>query len=282
MTPSEPSQANRAKSKRRNEHGGTARLTSTAKHPPMLLVPVATSLLLLACGSNQAPHEAPRQPDPQNQKHEQAGSAHAHDEHHGHRGHAGPIGHRFEKANEWTSVFDDPQRDAWQKPEEVVALLRLSPGNSVADIGAGTGYFLPHLSRAVGREGIVFGVDIEQDMVRHMRERAEKEGLANVQALQAKPDAPMLAPASVDRILIVNTWHHIPNRADYTRKLSEALRPAGAVYIVDYTLDSPHGPPKEHRLPPQRVVEELEMGGLKASVIEESLPQQYVVVGHKL
>lgn len=198
--------------------------------------------------------------------------------HGGHGGHGGPLVHRFEKAEEWAKQFDDPARDAWQKPTEVVAAMTISPGMTVADIGAGTGYFEPHLSRAVGPTGKVLAVDIEPDMVRYLRERAAKEKLVNVTAVQATPGETGLAPESVDRILVVDTWHHIPDRAAYAQKLRAALRPGGLVIIVDFTLEATKGPPKEHRLAPEKVIAELDAGGLSGKAIDESLPEQYIVV----
>jgi ubiquinone/menaquinone biosynthesis C-methylase UbiE len=163
----------------------------------------------------------------------------------------------------------------------VVSLMALSEGHVVADIGAGTGYFLPHLAGAVGKSGTVLGLDVEPDMVRYMGERAAKEGWDNVKARKAQPDDPSIEGGSVDRILIVNTWHHIPDRAAYARKLLLALKPGGAVFVVDYTMDSPHGPPRDHRLPADRVIDELSRGGFNASLSEEDLPYQYVVIGRK-
>lgn len=186
--------------------------------------------------------------------------------------------HRFEGAEEWSKVFDDPERDAWQHPDEVVALLDVKPGSTVADLGAGTGYFLKRLSEAVGPSGKVLGLDVEPDMVRFMTERAAKEHLANAEARAVAPDDPQLAPASVDRILIVDTWHHLGERAAYAKKLAAALKPGGRVMVVDFTVESERGPPKEHRLAPEVVMSELEAGGLKASLAEETLPDQYVVI----
>lgn len=187
--------------------------------------------------------------------------------------------HRFEHAEDWAKRFDDPSRDAWQKPAEVVALLDLQPGMSVADLGAGTGYFLRHLSGATGGSGRVFALDVEADMIRYMTERAEREQLANVEARQVPFDDPALEPSSVDRILIVDTWHHIGDRANYSKKLAAALKPGGGVFIVDFTMETEKGPPKPHRLTPEQVIAELEAGGLVAKVVEESLPDQYVVAG---
>lgn len=246
----------------------------------------SVALAAAACGRTEqrthtpTPSESPASSAQADRSDHAHAHAKGHDHEHGGHQH-GPLGHRFEDAEKWVAVFDDPERDAWQKPDEVVRLMDLHPGHTVADVGAGTGYFLPHLSRAVGAGGNVIGIDIEPDMVRHMRERASREGLANVRARRAQPDNAGLPPASADRILIVNTWHHIPSRPSYARRLADALRNDGAVFVVDYTLESPHGPPKDHRLAPEQVVRELEQGGLRASLAQESLPRQYVVVGRK-
>ncbi|MFW5738991.1 MAG: class I SAM-dependent methyltransferase [Myxococcota bacterium] len=247
------------------------------------------TLLVVACGrtdkasQTSGPKEAETAAAPQGEADSKDTEGEHHGAHgHGHGHHGGePIGHRFENAEDWVAVFDDPERASWQKPEHVVSLMGLHPGHTVADIGAGTGYFLSYLARAVGPGGKVVGIDIEPDMVRHMRERAEREGWKHVRARRGSPNDPGLNPASMDRILIVNTWHHIPDRSAYARKLASALRPRGQVFVVDYTLDSPHGPPKDHRLAPERVMEELEAGGFDARLVEEELPRQYVVAGAK-
>lgn len=189
--------------------------------------------------------------------------------------------HRFEHAEDWAKDFDDPARDAWQKPAEVTALLALQPGMTVADVGAGTGYFLSYLSKGVAATGHVLALDIEPDMVRYMTDRAAKQGLANVTARVCQGDDPGLPDASVDRILIVDTWHHIPGRGAYSKRLAAALKPGGFVAIVDFTAEASHGPPKEHRLDPALVMRELGEGGLSASLAPETLPDQYVVIGRK-
>jgi ubiquinone/menaquinone biosynthesis C-methylase UbiE len=195
--------------------------------------------------------------------------------------HRGAIGHRFDDAERWAKQFDDPARDAWQKPEHVVDLLEIARGMVVADIGAGTGYFLPHLSTAVGPEGTVLALDIEPDMVRYMEERVLREGLDNVVVRRVEPGDPGLAAAGIDRILIVDTWHHIARREAYAAKLAAALAPGGRVAIVDFTQETPRGPPRAQRVHPEQAVRELEAGGLAAQIAAEDLPDQYVVVGEK-
>lgn len=210
------------------------------------------------------------------------GDKHGHGHGHGHgNGRAeGHFEHRFERADDWVARFDDPKRDEWQKPARVVELLGIEPAMKVADIGAGTGYFLPHLARAVGDQGQVLALDIEADMVRYMKERARREGLANVSARAVEPGDPGLERGSLDRILIVNTWHHIAERPAYADKLRQALSERGTLAIIDFTKDAPYGPPPAHRLPPAAVVAELERAGFRAEAIAEDLPHQYIVVGH--
>ncbi len=262
--------------------------------PTTLLIALVVTVGLSSCGrkeshsqtpeSSETKHGAPSGSAHDHAPHDHVTHDHAHAAHdhaaHDH-GHKGPLGHRFENAERWVPVFDDPQRDRWQKPEHVVGLLGLRTGQAVADIGAGTGYFVPHLARAVGSEGKVIAIDIEDDMVRYLKERAEREGLSNVAARKGTPADAKLETASVDRVLIVNTWHHIPDRASYARKLADSLRAQGGVFVIDYTMDSPHGPPKSHRMPPEQVVQELTAGGLDAKILEEELPYQYGVAGMK-
>lgn len=201
----------------------------------------------------------------------------------GHTGHPQGIGmhHDFSDAERWTKVFDDPARAEWQKPQEVVTLMAIEPGMQVADIGAGTGYFLGYLAAAVGEEGRVLGLDPEANMVAHMTKKAEQAGWSRVRAKVIPFDSPSLAAGSTDRILIVDTWHHIENRVDYTKKLAEALAEGGAVYVVDFTLDSPIGPSVSHRLAAEKVMAELKEGGLEVELLAETLPNQYVVRGKK-
>ena len=192
-----------------------------------------------------------------------------------HGGHG--MAHDFSDVDTWVAAFDDPTRGEWQKPEHVVALMEIAPGATVVDLGAGTGYFLPYLARAVGAEGKVLALDAEPNLVDHMTKRAAEEGLANVEARVVAPDDPGLAAGSVDRVLIVDTWHHIPDRAVYARRLAAALKPGGRILVVDFTPESDRGPAPEHKLSAEAVVAELVAGGLEARALAEELPDQYVV-----
>ncbi len=192
-------------------------------------------------------------------------------------------GHQHDQGSEssvehWLPRLEGEERDSWQRPEEVVELLAISPGMVVADIGAGTGYFLGILAAAVGPEGQVLGLDVDDELVTYMQQRVVGEGWKNVESKKVAFDDPDLTPESVDRILIVNTWHHIGQREAYSGKLAAALANDGRVVIIDFTKDSPHGPPVDHRLSAAEVQSELEAAGFETEVVVEGLPHQYVVV----
>ena len=205
-------------------------------------------LLLLACSAAERPHDA---------------TSH----------------HSFADVAHWSAVFDDPSRDAWQKPAEVVAALGLRPGMTVADLGAGTGYFSRHLSAAVGREGAVLAVDTEPNMVAHLRERAEAERTANVVPILASADNPRLPAHATDLVLIVDTFHHLDDRLTYLRGLRRCLKPGGRVAVIDWQKrDLPVGPPPEHKLAREQVVEEMEAAGYALVGEPDVLPYQYFLL----
>lgn len=184
--------------------------------------------------------------------------------------------HRFSGAERWARVFDDPARDRWQKPDEVIAALAFAPDATVADIGAGTGYFAARLARALPK-GRVYAVDIEPDMVRYLGERARRERLPNLQAVLGKPDDPQL-PEAVEGVLIVDTYHHIGDRIAYFERLRARLKPGGQVAIVDFTLESPVGPPRNARIAAQQVREEMQRAGYALAAQHDFLPHQYFLV----
>jgi SAM-dependent methyltransferase len=185
----------------------------------------------------------------------------------------------FEDADKWAKEFDNPERNAWQKPEQVLDAVNLEPTSTVADIGAGTGYFSVRIAKRVPK-GKIFAADLEPDMVRYLGERAQRDHLPNLVPVQASADAANL-PEPVDTILIVDTYHHIENRTQYFAKLKSSLRPNGRLAIVDFKADSPSGPPMQYRISPERVSEELNAAGYALFETHEFLPRQYFLVFQK-
>jgi len=208
-----------------------------------------------------------------------------HDDTGGHSGHHmgspsdGAFHRRFDDADKWAKEFDEPERDVWQKPDEILGALDLKRTSSVADIGAGTGYFSVRIAKRIP-EGKIFAVDVEPDMVRYLGERAQREHLTNLAPVQASADAANL-PEPVDVILMVDTYHHIANRAQYFNKLKSSLRPTGRLAIVDFKTTSPSGPPLQYRIPPETVTEELDAAGYLLIETLQFLPRQYYLVFRK-
>jgi len=199
---------------------------------------------------------------------------------HKHEGHKHrPAHHHSFEPERFVKRWEGPERDREQRPVEVLKACGLSEGMRVVDLGAGTGYFLPHLSRAVGDSGYVQALDLEPKMVEWMRRRIHREGLSNAEALSTPADTTPLKEGAVDRILIVNVWHHIDARRPYLEHLVSRLKPQGALCIVEIKRDAPHGPPLKHRLSPRELQAELSAHpGLSVSLAPLELPHQYLVV----
>lgn len=184
---------------------------------------------------------------------------------------------RFDDIKIWVGRFEDPERDKWQKPDEVVKNLNLKHGDVVADIGAGTGYFTRRFAKAVGPDGKALGLDIEPSMVKYMQEDAQKLNLKNYEARVVKPDDSELEPGSVDVVFLCNTYHHIENRVDYFKSLSKSLKSDGRVVIVDfYDKPLPVGPQGPgHKLSKEVVLKEFYQAGYKLKRSHDFLPYQY-------
>jgi len=187
--------------------------------------------------------------------------------------------HSFGDVERWEKVFDDPARASWQQPASIVQALALAPGMVVADVGAGTGYLERMLSEVVGARGVVYAVEVEPNLVTHLRERAEREGTANVIPVLGSTGAPRLPAGRVDRILLVDTYHHINGRVDYFRRLRAALAPGGWVVVVDWEKrEDTVGPELNHRLAREQVTSEMERAGYRPLETAVRLPHQYLLV----
>jgi len=179
----------------------------------------------------------------------------------------------------YIAMLEDPARDAYQKPHEVVMALALREGERIADIGAGSGYFSLRFAQHVGAAGRVFAVDISPDMIIHLNQRIRDAALDNVRTILALPDDPLLASASVDRVFICDTWHHIDKHVQYLALLKKILKPRGQVIIIDFQKrETPVGAPMEIRLSREEVVREFEQHGFRLAKEHTLLPYQYFLV----
>jgi predicted methyltransferase len=134
----------------------------------------------------------------------------------------------------WVERWEVESREICAARAEIVAAVRLSPGDAVADVGAGTGLFVGPFSRAVGPGGRVFAVEISPGFVEHLRGRAAREGLGNVEVVLSREDSTELAAGSVDVVYVCDTYHHFERHEAMLASSRAALRPGGAFVVVDF------------------------------------------------
>jgi len=194
-------------------------------------------------------------------------SHHPHEHKHEHKREAWD----FKKVQDYVERFDAPDRDDWQKPNEVFDALGLQDGGKLADFGAGTGYFSVRAAKRIG-SGIVYAVDAEPEMLKYLTNRAKQAGLKNIIPCLIEPDAFSL-PEQVDAILIVNTYHHIDERIDYLSNIRKWLRPGGKIAVLEGMAGSPIEPPAQFLMTAEQVAKEFAEAGFKM-VSESYLPYQ--------
>ena len=172
-------------------------------------------------------------------------------------------------SGEYAKVLEDPSRDEWQKPHDVVMALGLKSTDAIADIGAGTGYFARRFANHAGK---VYAVDIDPELLAI----AGKNAPANLKTVLAAPDDPRLPEHSVDIVFFCDVLHHIENRAAYYPKLAKALKPGGRIVVIEfYKKDLPIGPPPSMKLSDAEVIAELGNAGFTLASRLDILPYQY-------
>lgn len=178
----------------------------------------------------------------------------------------------------YIAALEDPKRDAYQKPHEVMQALDIKAGEVVADIGAGSGYFTIRLAHLVGAAGRVYAVDVSPDMIRHLHARVRDMGLVNVSPILAPADDPLL-PQPVDRFLIVDVWHHIENQAGYLALMKKQLKPGGQVVMIDFhKRELPVGPPAGMKIAREDLLTQMQANGFRLVTEHTFLPYQYFLV----
>lgn len=171
-------------------------------------------------------------------------------------------------------AYEGLSRDEWQQPERVIRSLQIRPGDNVADLGAGSGYFTFRLARAAGPEGKVYAVDIDRDMTELLRQKAREQNAQNVEVILGRPDDPLLPAGGVDLIFTSNTYHHIENRVRYFTALRSALRPGGRVAVIDYDRRSWTAGLLKHYTPSEFIKREMEQAGYRLAGVFDFLDRQ--------
>lgn len=188
----------------------------------------------------------------------------------------------FDDPAHWAKRFDAPERDAWQRPERVIELLRPGIGTEtpvILDVGAGTGFFTTRFARAFPG-GKVIAADIETSLLQWISRRASDEGLGNIethlaseQGLDWRRD-----DLRLDLAFMCNTYHHISGRREYFARILRHMAPGGRLAIVDFRMDSHRGPPAHHKVAAAVVIQELTEAGWRHVASHEDLPDQYFLV----
>jgi arsenite methyltransferase len=182
-------------------------------------------------------------------------------------------------SNAYIGMLEDPKRDAYQKPHEVLTALAIKPGEVIADIGAGSGYFTFRLAHHVGDKGRVYAVDVSPEMILHLNRRIRDLKAMNVSSILADPDDPLLPERSVNRFFFSTSWHHIDNHEKYLSLMKRLLKPGGEVVMIDFhKKELPVGPPMQMKIAREDLIKEMESNGFRLTNEHTFLPYQYFLV----
>jgi SAM-dependent methyltransferase len=175
-------------------------------------------------------------------------------------------------------LLEQPDRTLWQKPDQIMDAVHVADGSTVADIGAGAGWFTIRLAQRVGPKGHVYAQDLQRLMLDAIKRRVQREGLENVTTVQAHGNDPNLPAKTLDAILMVDAYQEVENRVDYLRNLANALKPTGRIGIVNWKPGRGGPGPDPNERVAQSVVEgDAAAAGLKV-IAHEDLPYQYLLV----
>jgi len=167
----------------------------------------------------------------------------------------------FEDVEKYIAFLEREDRSTWQKPDQVVAALGLTGGETVLDLGAGSGYFAFRIARALPR-GKVLAADIAPEMLRHIHHRATSQGVKNIEALLLAASEPSL-PAGVDLVFICDVLHHVPDRPAWLARVTRAMPSAARLVLIEFKEgDLPEGPPEAMKIPRDQLVKLVNDAGL--------------------
>ena len=175
--------------------------------------------------------------------------------------------------------LDRAEREREEDPDLAMRLIRVERGSTVADLGAGSGYFTVRLARAVGAGGQVYAVDIQQGMLDLLKRAAAQERLTNVIPVLAAEDDPRLPAASVDLVLMVDVYHELAAPQTTLAHLKRALKPGGRLVLLEYRAEDPAVPIRpEHKMTKAQVKVEVEHEGFRQQRVYDDLPRQHLIV----
>lgn len=159
----------------------------------------------------------------------------------------------FAETQKYIDFLERSDRAAWQKPDAVIKELHLSGADKIADVGAGSGYFTFRFARAVP-EGIVYAIDIEPEMLRHIHHKAMTGKIRNISVVKSTPDDPAI-PAGVDLVFVCDVLHHVKKPGAWLKKLSAQMKKGARLAVIEFREgDLPEGPPAAVKIPKNKLV----------------------------
>lgn len=174
------------------------------------------------------------------------------------------------------------ERESEEQPQAVIDALAIQPGQTIADLGAGSGYYSFRIAPLVGPQGKVLAIDVQPAMIAAIKSRVAREKAHNVVPVLARPDDPNLAPASVDLLFMVDVYHELEYPYEVMTLVRAALKPGGRIALIEYRKEDPSVPIKEvHKMSEAQIVRELEAAGFRHLRTVRSLPLQHIVLFSK-
>ena len=177
---------------------------------------------------------------------------------------------------EW---LDRPERVSEEQPDKAIAALAISPGATVADVGAGSGYMTARLAVAVGPTGRVYATDVQPEMIEKLKARVNAANLQNVTPVLSTADDPRLPEGAIDLILMVDVYHELAAPQRVLQQLKRALKPAGLLVLLEYRKEDPSIPIREeHKMTVADAKAEVEAEGYRLASVIETLPRQHILI----
>jgi ubiquinone/menaquinone biosynthesis C-methylase UbiE len=172
-----------------------------------------------------------------------------------------------------------PEREAEEHPDQALDALKIPAGAAVADVGAGVGYFAWRLADRVGPKGVVYGEDIQQEMLDQLKQNMQTRHISNVRAVLGAIDDPKLPKDSLDLVLLVDVYHEFSEPEKMLDRIRESLKPGGRLVLLEYRGEDPGVPIRpEHKMTLKQVRAEIEPEGYKFEQSIEVLPKQHIII----
>jgi ubiquinone/menaquinone biosynthesis C-methylase UbiE len=175
--------------------------------------------------------------------------------------------------------LDRAEREREEAPSRALAIMQVAPGSTVADIGAGSGYFTERLSRLVGPAGRVYANDLQRAMLDLLQKRVARGGLANVTLVLGEPADPKLPQAAIDLALMVDVYHELSDPQTMLANIRKALKPGGRLVLIEYKGEDPSIPIlPSHKMTVAQAKLEVEHEGFELTTVNSNLPRQHVLI----